>query len=296
MPRTACYLVILLLFLFAACSGDKTYVPQDLRKLSKEEITERLKSGNIPNPQEIVFRLPDGIVISYDSILNMPDQEAYTADVYVDEAGVIIEQVLRKMTAAEKEESNREIKEFKERRKQEALEEVRTLPMVEVDCNDLINILDEVYRTDQDTRLNGGIDDEVDRQNLKTVISIIKKCGMPTIASTSEKSMSAIWLVLQHSPHEFRKAYFPLLKEAAARGDFKASQMALMEDRLLMGEGEPQIYGSQLRGSGPNGEFELWELKEPEYVDQRRAEVGLGPLSDYLSRWGVEFNVPQKQK
>ena len=72
--------------------------------------------------------------------------------------------------------------------------------------------------------------------------------------------------------------------------------MALMEDRILMGEGEPQIYGSQLRGSGPNGEFELWKIKDPEYVNQRRAEVGLGPLEEYVARWGVEFNVPQKQK
>ncbi len=296
MPRIFSYLLILLLLQIVACQGDKTYVPQDLRKLSREEITERVKSRNIPNPQEIVYRLPDGSVIPYDSIRYLPNLDTYTQDIYVDEDGNIIEQVFRKMTTAEKEEYDKQIKEFRAKRKQDALEEVRSLPVVEVDCDDLINILDGVYDADQDTRLNGGIDDDIDRQNLQTVISIIKKCGMPTTASTSEKSMHAIWLVLQHSPHEFRKAYFPLLKEAAANGDFKASQMALMEDRLLMGEGEPQIYGSQLRGSGPNGEFELWKLKDPEYVDQRRAEAGLGPLADYVSRWGVEFNVPQKQK
>lgn len=296
MPKTARYLLIIFLFLVAACQGNKAYVPEDLRKLSKEEITELAKSGNFPNPQEVVYRLPDGSVIPYDSIRYLPDLDTYTQDVYADENGNIIEQVFRKMSAAEKEQYDKQIREFREKQKQEALEEVRTFPEVEVDCNDLINILDEVYHADQDTRLNGGIDDAVDRQNLKIVISIIKTCGMPTTASTSEKSMHAIWLVFQHSPHEFRKAYFPYLKEAADNGDYKANRMALMEDRLLMGEGEPQIYGSQLRGSGPNGEFELWELKDPEYVDQRRAEAGLGPLADYLSRWGVEFNVPQKQK
>lgn len=296
LPKTAYYLLILILFQVVACQGDKTYVPQDLRKLSKEEITERVKSGNLPNPQEVVHRLPDGSVIPYDSIRSLPNLDNYTQDVYADENGNIIEQVLRKMTAAEKEQYDKELGEFREKRKQAALEEVENLPLVEVDCNDLLSVLDEVYHADQDTRLNGGIDDAIDRKNLQTVISIIKKCGMPSTASTNEKSMSAIWLVFQHSPHEFRKAYFPLLKEAAANGDFKASRMALMEDRLLMGEGEPQVYGSQLRGSGPNGEFELWKLKDPEYVDQRRAEVGLGPLSDYVSRWGVEFNVPQKQK
>lgn len=296
MQRTVHYFLTILLFIVMACQGNKTYVPQDLRKLSKEEVRERLDNGSMPNPAEVLFRLPDGSIIPYDSIFFLADRETYAADVYVDQAGTIIEQVLRKMTVEEKEQADKEIREFREKRKQAALEEVRTLPLVEVDCDNLINILDEVYHADQDTRLNGGIDDEIDRQNLKIVISIIKKCGMPSTASTNKKSMSAIWYVFQHCPHEFRKAYFPLLKEVADNGEYTASRMALMEDRLLMGEGEPQIYGSQLRGSGPNGEFELWKIKDPEYVNQRRAEVGLGPLEDYVARWGVEFNVPQKQK
>lgn len=287
---------IILLLLLAACQGNNAYVPRDLRKLNTEELRERFGKGQIPNPAEVVHRLPDGNVIPYDSIRYLPNFEVFTTDFYVNESGVIIEQVLREMTTAEKEQSDKEIREFREKRKQAALEEMRSLPLVAVDCNNLVNILDAVYRADQETRLSSGIDDAIDRQNLQTVISIIKKCGMPTTASTSEKSMRAIWLVFQHSPHEFRKAYYPLLQEAAANGDIRASSMALMEDRLLMGEGESQTYGSQLRGSGPGGSFELWKIKDPEYVDQRRASVGLGPLAEYVSRWGVEFNVPQKQK
>ncbi len=296
MRKTVFYLLLLTLIVLVACQGNKTYVPQDLIKLNKEEIRERLIKGPLQNPRDIVYRMSDGSVVPYDSIRFIPEIETYTADIYADEQGTIVEQVFRKMSAKEKAEAEKEIAEFKAQRKRKALEEVKNLPLVEVDCDDLVNTLEKVYDADQDTRLNGGIDDAIDRENLQVVISIIKKCGLPTTTATSEKSMSAIWLVFQHSPHEFRKAYFPMLKEAAALGEFRPSSMALMEDRILMGEGEPQIYGSQLRGSGPNGEFELWKIKDPEYVNQRRAEVGLGPLEEYVARWGVEFNVPQKQK
>ena len=67
-------------------------------------------------------------------------------------------------------------------------------------------------------------------------------------------------------------------------------KIALMKDRALMHEGKPQIYGSQIM----NGK--LYPLLEPEYVNQRREEVGLGPLEEYVQRFGLEFTVPQKRK
>ena len=57
-----------------------------------------------------------------------------------------------------------------------------------------------------------------------------------------------------------------------------------------MHNGEPQIYGSQVA----NGE--LYDLFEPEYVDQKREGIGMEPLKDYLNRLGIEFNVEQKIK
>ena len=63
-----------------------------------------------------------------------------------------------------------------------------------------------------------------------------------------------------------------------------------MKDRALMHNGEPQIYGSQVVND------ELYELVEPEYVDQKREEIGMEPLKDYLNRFGIEFNVEQKRK
>jgi len=39
-----------------------------------------------------------------------------------------------------------------------------------------------------------------------------------------------------------------------------------------------------------------YPIEEPEYVDKRRAEIGLGPLNVYLKeRFEIEWNFPQKK-
>jgi hypothetical protein len=40
----------------------------------------------------------------------------------------------------------------------------------------------------------------------------------------------------------------------------------------------------------------VYEVKDPEYVNQRREEVGLGPIQDYVKRWGIEWTVEQKER
>jgi hypothetical protein len=69
-----------------------------------------------------------------------------------------------------------------------------------------------------------------------------------------------------------------------------------MEDRILMSEGKPQIYGTQVHKIESNGQFELVETIDPEYLNQRRLKVGFEPIEVYLSNFGIKFNVEQKKK
>jgi len=157
-----------------------------------------------------------------------------------------------------------------------------------IDCQNKAFILQAVYERDQDMRKNGSIIPNIDSENLATVISLIENCGMPTLAEVSENQMNAIWLVFQHSNNANRKKYLPMLKVAADKGDLSRRQIALMEDRILMLDGKPQIYGTQIINNS------IYNLIEPEKVNKRRAEIGFEPLEDYVSRWGIEFKVPQE--
>ena len=46
----------------------------------------------------------------------------------------------------------------------------------------------------------------------------------------------------------------------------------------------------------PEYENGLYYLFEPEYVNQRREEIDMEPIEDYLKKFGLVFNVVQKRK
>lgn len=167
---------------------------------------------------------------------------------------------------------------------------VGQIELVEVDCNKKGEILDSVYQSDQRIRMSNVPFEQFakeDHRNQELAISIIEKCGMPSLKEVSRNQMDAIWLALQHTDKKFRKKYFPLIEEAVKNGDLSKQQYALMKDRILMDDGKHQLYGSQIE----NGK--LYELEAPESVNERRKEMGMEPLEEYLKNLNIEYK-PKK--
>jgi len=164
---------------------------------------------------------------------------------------------------------------------------VGSVDYVEVDCNKKSEILSEVYKSDQKIRRENNLIKyaKEDHRNQELIISIIEKCGMPTLNEVNQEQMNAIWLGLQHTENKYRVKYFPLIEKAVKNGDLSKEQYALMKDRILMDEGKPQIFGSQIK----NGK--LYDLEEPETVNERRQEMGLEPIEDYLKRFDITFDA-----
>ncbi|MBK8051991.1 MAG: hypothetical protein IPK35_01590 [Saprospiraceae bacterium] len=163
---------------------------------------------------------------------------------------------------------------------------VGQIELVEVDCNKKGEILDSVYQSDQRIRMSNVPFEQFakeDHRNQELAISIIEKCGMPSLKEVSRKQLDAIWLALQHTDKKYRKKYFPLIEEAVKKGDLSKQQYALMKDRILMDDGKPQLYGSQIK----NGK--LYELEAPDSVNERRKEMELEPLEEYLKNFNIEY-------
>ena len=77
------------------------------------------------------------------------------------------------------------------------------------------------------------------------------------------------------TPTQLILEFLPLLQDAVARGDASPADVAYLTDRVLMGRGEPQIHGTQYQVS--DGVLELWPVRDPAGLDQRRAALGLEP-------------------
>lgn len=170
---------------------------------------------------------------------------------------------------------------------------IKDVQLREIDCTEKASLLEEVIISDQRVRKGSDVPFkeivEVDHRNLETVLSILENCGMPTLEEVSSKQIGAIWITLQHAHDmKYRKKYFPFIEQAKDNGDLHKEQYALMKDRILMDEGQSQIYGTQIKGG------KLYKLQNPETVNQRRKAMDMGPIEGYLKRYDIDFDVKQE--
>jgi hypothetical protein len=122
-------------------------------------------------------------------------------------------------------------------------------------------------------------------RNAARLRTIMETHGWPSEAEVGKQGSEAAWLIVQHAIGEpdFQRACLGLLWAAADAGTAPAWQAAMLEDRVRMFEGRPQVYGSQLE-TGANGIVRPYWLDDPDHVEARRRSVGLEPLRDRLAR------------
>jgi len=137
---------------------------------------------------------------------------------------------------------------------------------------------------------------EQDSINEIEVIKIIEDRGWVGMSLVGGKANMTLFLVIQHAPLETQAKYLPMLKKSVLEGESSGRHLAQLEDRIHMRNGKPQTYGSQITIDKTTGNQIIYEIWEPEYVNQRRKEVGLGPIEDYVKRWGIEWTIGQKEK
>lgn len=135
----------------------------------------------------------------------------------------------------------------------------------------------------------------LNEHNLTQLEVIIEEYGWPKKSEVGGMAAGTAFLVIQHSDLETQKKYLPIMTEAANNREAEWSSLAMLKDRINMREGKAQIYGSQIR-IDEDGSYMVYEIENPEFVNQRRVEVGLGPIEEYVQKWDIEWTIEQKIK
>jgi hypothetical protein len=130
---------------------------------------------------------------------------------------------------------------------------------------------------------------------IKRVRLIISTSGWPRRDRVGDDGAHAAWLVVQHAPSDVQRSLLPLLQRAVQKGQARASDLALLEDRVRVAQGKLQRYGSQMRSSPTPGPPLLEPIEDEPCVDRRRASVGLEPLAENLRRFGVSYTPPKQR-
>jgi hypothetical protein len=107
---------------------------------------------------------------------------------------------------------------------------------------------------------------------------------------------NTFFVIIQHSDLKTQQKYLPMMRTAVKEGKTEARWLALLEDRVALGEGRKQIYGSQIYFNKKTNKSYVAPLDDPDNVDKRRKEVGLDPLSHYLKQMDLIWNLEEYKK
>ena len=143
----------------------------------------------------------------------------------------------------------------------------------------------------------GAYKQEIIEENYKKMQQLLETYGWPKYSMVGELAADAPLLVINHHEDEsVRKKYLAQIKQSCIENEGSCMEFAKIQDRILVNENQLQIYGMQFRYNAQRT-LEPFPIIDPEYVDQRRAAIGLEPLSVYLKRKiNYAWTVTQKKR
>ncbi len=120
-----------------------------------------------------------------------------------------------------------------------------------------------------------------DHQNLTWLKAVVSKHGWPGKSLVGGQAAKDAWLLVQHADQdrEFQQQCLNRM-QALPKGEVDPRDIAYLTDRVLVGTGKKQTYGTQLIFQ--NGRLVPQPIENADEVDQRRKAAGLEPLNEYL--------------
>lgn len=148
--------------------------------------------------------------------------------------------------------------------------------------NELAREILEMAINDQKARFSKSKEIvDIDTSNTKRMKGIINKYGFPTISLVGEDASFASWLLIQHADLDlsFQKKCLELMKKIP-KGEIFLENIAFLEDRIRVAEGNPTLYGTQFYRK-EDGKIYPREIEDEENVDERRSRMGLNTLKEH---------------
>jgi TPR repeat protein len=153
--------------------------------------------------------------------------------------------------------------------------------------------LDQLYRRAFDTagldeagrkRFSQGLGERmgrVDAEHRAELKAIVAETGWPTISRFGRQVSQNAWQIVQHADEDvaWQVEVLATLEKLLEQNEVSPGNVAYLRDRVAVNQKRPQTYGTQ--GHCVDGKWQPREMVDPEQVDARRAEVGLGSLEEY---------------
>jgi hypothetical protein len=136
----------------------------------------------------------------------------------------------------------------------------------------------------------------VDANNTAYLRGLLAEIGWIDANRFGAPTAQAAFLIVQHSGDlPLMLAALPCIERDMKAGHFDAQPYAMLYDRVQVNLGRKQRYGTQLSGNDKGERFVL-PLEDRKRVDEFRKEIGLFPMSKYLSLFGKEVKYAEDEE
>ncbi len=121
---------------------------------------------------------------------------------------------------------------------------------------------------------------EKDKPELEAIYA---RYGWPKLSVFGAQASNDFWLLVQHQPLLLQKRMLSPMKAEVDAGEASKENYAYLFDRVQIGEGKPQHWGTQAKCD--NGRAILSPIDgDAAQVEQARKEIGLDTLNESLKR------------
>jgi len=118
--------------------------------------------------------------------------------------------------------------------------------------------------------------ESIDLAHTQKMKEIVKEYGWPTISIVGKEASHAAWLLVQHARDIiFKEKCLELIRFALVKRDVRKGDYAYLYDRICVGKGKSQLYGTQFIGD------KVSPIEDIEHLDERRKEFGLELFEKY---------------
>lgn len=120
--------------------------------------------------------------------------------------------------------------------------------------------------------------------NARLLDRVIEAHGWPDRRRFGDEGAAAAFVILQHaiSRPDLQRRGLELIVEAVERGEANAIDAAYLADRIAVMEGRAQRFGTHFDWDDA-GQLSPAPMREPETIDERRAQIGLPPMADTIA-------------
>jgi hypothetical protein len=145
-------------------------------------------------------------------------------------------------------------------------------------------ILKRITDEDQEVRTRPSLspteETAVDRRHRPEIDRIHEQYGWLKASVAGKDAAHMFWLLVQHQDAELQRRLLPEMERATSEREASRADYALLYDRVMVGEGKLQRWGSQTKCV--DGKAVLDPVEDPASLDDRRRALFMQPVEHYL--------------